>query len=171
MNEFDAIALAFRYPEPGNLEKVRSAWDAMPLGGTRKQLLKFADAIASLDVAGWEELHTRTLDLSPVFAPYVGYIIWGDSYQRGEFMATIKRAQDQAGIDRFGELPDHLDPVCRYLAVAPEPDPQLTELFPKAISRMKKTLKEAEKSNPYRFVLSAAEEAAKKLPTPVRGVE
>ncbi len=171
MESFDAIALALRYPAPGSLDEVRTTWEALPGGGVRRSLLKFLAEMEKLDLAGWEELHTRTLDLAPIFAPYVGYITWGDSYQRGEFMAEMKRVQDHLGIDRDGELPDHLDPVARYLAAANNPHAQLLELFPAAIARMSKTLKEAEKDNPYRHVLRAFEEAAGKLPTPVRGTE
>ena len=169
MTSFDAIALALRYPGPGSLEEVRSAWEALPVGGVRRHLLKFLGELEALDLAGWEELHTRTLDLAPIFAPYVGYMIWGDSYQRGEFMAEMKVAQDEAGIDRRGELPDHLDPLSRYLAIVDEPLSQLVELFPEAIGRMKKTLKAAEKDNPYRHVLQALEEAGGKLASPVGG--
>lgn len=169
MNQFDAIALAFRYPEPGSLDEVRAAWESLPKGGVRRNLVKFLAEVEKLNLAGWEELHTRTLDLAPVFAPYVGYCVWGDSYQRGEFMAEMKVAQDEAGIDRFGELPDHLDPLSRYLAAVRSPDPRLVELFPQAIAFMKKTLREAEKSNPYRYVLNALEEAVGKLSAPVGG--
>jgi nitrate reductase delta subunit len=169
MTSFDAIALALRYPGPGSLDEVRSTWEAMPVGGVRRHLLKFLGEIEHLGLSGWEELHTRTLDLAPIFAPYVGYMIWGDSYQRGEFMAEMKVAQDEAGIDREGELPDHLDPLSRYLAVVDEPPPRLVELFPEAIALMKKTLKAAEKKNPYRHVLGALEEAGGKLASPVGG--
>ena len=169
MNSFDAIALAIHYPEPGSLATVRSAWETLPAGGVRRHLMRFLADIEKLDLAGWEELHTRTLDLAPIFAPYVGYVTWGDSYQRGEFMAEMKSAQDAAGIDRHGELPDHLDPIARYLAVSTEPHPHLIELFPGAITQMRKALKAAEKSNPYRHVLAAFAEAAEKLPAPAGG--
>lgn len=169
MAEFDAVALALDYPGPGSLSEVRAAWESSPAGGVRRHLLKFLAEIEGLDLAGWEELHTRTLDLAPIFAPYVGYVIWGDSYQRGEFMAELKVAQDEAGIDRRGELPDHLDPISRYLSAVDEPLPRLVELFPKAITQMKKTLKAAEKDNPYRHVLGALEDAAGKLATPGGG--
>ena len=171
MDIFDAIALALRYPGPGSIEEVRTTWQALPAGGVRRSLLKFLGEMEKLDLAGWEELHTRTLDLAPIFAPYVGYITWGDSYQRGEFMAEMKRVQDKMGIDRDGELPDHLDPVARYLAVSNHPHPQLLQLFPGAVARMSKTLKEAERDNPYRHILRAFEEAADKLPAPVGGTE
>ncbi len=170
MNSFDAISLAFRYPAPGSIDEVRAAWDALPPSAVRRNLLKFLADIEKLDLNGWEELHTRTLDLAPIFAPYIGYVIWGDSYQRGEFMAAIKVAQDEAGVDRDGELPDHLDPVARYLAAAYEPDPRLVELFPNAINKMQKALKAAEKGNPYRHILAALDEAAGLLPAPTGGV-
>ena len=169
MNSFDAIAMSFRYPGPGSLDEVRVAWEGLPPSAVRRSLLKFLSEIETLDLSGWEELHTRTLDLAPVFAPYVGYVIWGDSYQRGEFMAAMKVAQDEVGIERDGELPDHLDPVSRYLAAAYEPDPGLVELFPTAIEKMQKTLKAAEKRNPYRHILRALEEAVGLLPSPVGG--
>ena len=110
-----------------------------------------------------------TLDLAPIFAPYVGFAIFGENYQRGEFMAGLKVAQDEVGIDRRGELPDHLEPVLRYLAATNEPFPGLVEVFAQAVSKMRKTLKEAEADNPYRHVLAAAAEAAERMEVPVGG--
>jgi nitrate reductase assembly molybdenum cofactor insertion protein NarJ len=84
-------------------------------------------------------------------------------------MAGVKVAQDEIGIDRNGELPDHLEPVLRYLAATDEPFPGLVEVFAQAVSKMRKTLKEAETDNPYRHVLAAAAEAAERLEVPVGG--
>ena len=169
MGEYHALALALEYPGPGSLEKLRESWEALPGGPIRKHLLRFLADLEQLSLAGWEELHTRTLDLAPIFAPYVGFAIFGENYQRGEFMAGLKVAQDEIGIDRRGELPDHLEPVLRYLAAADEPFPGLVEVFAQAVSRMRKTLKEAEADNPYRHVLAAAAEAAERLEVPVGG--
>ena len=169
MGDFEAIAMALEYPSLGRLEKLHEAWEGLSGGAVRRDLRRFLAEIEKLSLAGWEELHTRTLDLAPIFAPYVGYVIFGENYQRGEFMAEVKVAQDEVGIDRRGELPDHLEPVLRYLAVTDQPFPGLVEVFARALSKMKKTLKEAEADNPYRHVLSAAAEAADRLELPVGG--
>ena len=169
MNDFEAVAMALRYPGPGRLQELQKTWEALPGGPVRRHLLKFFEEIEQLSVAGWEELHTRTLDLAPIFAPYVGFAIWGENYQRGEFMAAVKVAQEAIGIDLHGELPDHLEPVLRYLAATDQPFPGLIEVFPQAVSKMRKTLKDAEADNAYRHVLAAAAEAAERLEVPVGG--
>jgi nitrate reductase delta subunit len=170
MGEYAAIAMALEYPAPGSLEKLRATWEALPGGAVRRHLLKFSSEVEQLSIAAWEELHTRTLDLAPIFAPYVGYVVWGENYQRGEFMAGLKVAEDEAGIDRHGELPDHLEPVLRYLATTDKPFPALVEVFVRALSQMKKSLQEAEADNPYLHVLDAAAEVAEGLHVPARGV-
>lgn len=169
MGEYEAIALALEYPGLRSLETLKQSWETLPGGSVRKHLLRFFGEIEQLSLAGWEELHTRTLDLAPIFAPYVGFVIFGENYQRGEFMAAVKVAQDEVGIDRRGELPDHLEPVLRYLEAADQPLPGLVDVFAQAVSKMKKILKEAEADNPYRHVLAAAAEVAERLEVPVGG--
>ncbi|MEN8115118.1 MAG: nitrate reductase, partial [Actinomycetota bacterium] len=119
--------------------------------------------------AEWEELHTRSLDLSPLFVPYVGWVTWGENYHRGAFMAEMKAALDEEGVEMNGELPDHLDPVLRYLAVADPPIPSLVEVFPTAVATMTKKLKETDDVSPYLHLLKAIAAEADTLKTPVGG--
>lgn len=149
------LAAAFRYPEPGAAERLGAAVERIPPGLVRRQLQRFVDAVTEMPLSRWEELHTVTLDLNPLFAPYVGHMIWADNYQRGAFMAELTAAQREVGVDAGGELPDHLDPVLRYLAVAESPIEDLTEVLPKALRLMAQALDRAGSNNPYRFVLEA----------------
>ena len=166
MNPFDAIAAGYRYPTPGHLATLQSA-AAHITGPARKPYRRFAAAVAKLDIAEWEELHTRTLDLSPLFAPYIGYITWGENYHRGEFLAALTRAHQAAGIDANGELADHLDPVLRYLGSVDDPLPELTAVVGPAVAKMRKALKRAEPSNPYLHLLAATRRLIEsRVPTP-----
>ncbi len=143
------LAEAFRYPQPGLLEQLEAGLTEAGKGSARNGLAAFVKKIGALSLSDWEELCTRTLDLSPAAAPYVGFQIWGESYQRGEFMAKLNRAMAEQDIDPEGELPDHLVPILRYLAVTDQPIPELIENFETAVQRMIAVLREKDKSNPY----------------------
>lgn len=115
--------------------------------------------VEDLSLGEWEELYTRTLDLTPTTAPYVGFAVYGESYQRGELLAALVRAFRELGLDPGSELPDHLANVLRYLARVEEPLPELAEILPRALSEMHKTLKTLDAKNPYLLVLEAVQEA------------
>ena len=72
-------------------------------------------------------------------------------------MADMSGAMRATGVDLHGELPDHLDPILRYIEAAAEPHPDVLEVLPQALMRMDKELKKADKRNPYRHVLNAAQ--------------
>jgi nitrate reductase delta subunit len=171
MNAYDALAQAYKYPRPGHLAELQAAVAAMPSGSAKRSYEKFTGLLANLTLAEWEELHTRTLDLSPLFAPYVGYITWGENYHRGAFLAAMNRAEAEAGIDPEGELPDHLDPVLRYLGRVSEPLPELTEVVGPAIGKMHKALKKAEPKNPYVHLLVATRRLVTTELAPTGGTE
>ena len=70
----------------------------------------FSADIDRLPLGAWEELHTRTLDLNPPAAPYVGYQTWGESYQRGAFLAKMNRALAETGMDTRWRVARSSDP-------------------------------------------------------------
>lgn len=150
------LAEAFRYPHPGLLEQLEAGLAETSKGPARSKLAAFVKKIGMLSLSEWEELSTRTLDLSPAAAPYIGFQIWGEGYQRGEFLAQLNRAMAELDIDPEGELPDHLVPVLRYLVVADPPVPALAENFTQAVERMIALLREKDKGNPYILLLEAA---------------
>ena len=160
------LAEAFRYPRPGLLDQLEAGLAESTPGPARSGLAAFVKKIGALSLSEWEELATRTLDLSPAAAPYVGFQIWGESYQRGEFMAKLNRTMAELDIDPEGELPDHLVPILRYLAVANPPIPELIENFETAVQRMIAVLREKDKDNPYIHLFEAAKSTAKFISQP-----
>ena len=153
---FELLAKTFTYPYPGLLEELEAGLAEAGRVPGRDGLSAFVKQIAKLSLSEWEELCTRTLDLSPAAAPYVGFQVWGESYQRGEFMSKLNRHMYELDIDPAGELPDHMVPVLRYLGVADEPLPELMENFEPAVERMIGILREKDRRNPYISLFEAA---------------
>lgn len=169
MEDFARLATAFQYPTPDRLAELERTADEMENGTVKRRFRAFVNELHGLSLPEWEELHTRSLDLSPLFVPYVGWVTWGENYQRGEFMAEMKGALEFEGVPMNGELPDHLDPVLRYLAVADSPLPSLAQAFPAAVATMTKKLKESDDTSPYLHLLKAIAAVADTLKTPVGG--
>ncbi|RIH87611.1 hypothetical protein Mterra_01137 [Calidithermus terrae] len=160
------LALAFEYPRQGSLGVLWEQARPLPYSPAKLHLERFLKAVSQLKLSEREELHTRTLDLSPLFAPYVGFAVYGEDYRRGAFMAALNREMRGLGLELRGELPDHLAPVLSYLAVAAEPLPELTELLEPALQAMYRTLKTMEPGNPYLHLLDAVRQAVRELPRP-----
>ena len=166
MNTFILLAEFFRYPTPGLAEELRAGLEQLPAGPAKKSLDAFLKPLQTLPPGEWEELYTRTLDLNPLATPYVGFQIYGESYQRGNFMALLNREMRQNQIDLGGELPDHLLPVLRYLGAVSEPIPELVEALLPAVRRMQAVLRKAEPGNPYIHLLDAVEQVCQTLKKP-----
>lgn len=143
------LAQGFAYPAPGRLDTLLAGLAALPDGPTKRAFGEFVRGLQPLSLGAWEELSTHTLDLDPPAAPYVGYQTWGDSYQRGTFLATMSRALRESGVDPGGELPDHLAVILAYLAHTAHPLPELVEILDPAIDRIIAALRSSEPANPY----------------------
>lgn len=155
MGAYTILAEALQYPSPGRLELLERSARLFPSGAARPAFQRFLEAIQRLSLAEWEELHTRTLDLNPPAAPYVGFQLYGESYQRGNFMAQASQALQKAGVKTGGELPDHLAPLLRYLDAASTPEAAIAANFTVAVQRMLAILKKAEPTNPYLYLFEA----------------
>jgi nitrate reductase delta subunit len=149
MGNYVFFAEALRYPAPGRLTGLQLRLSELAPGATQQVCRAFLSNIEKMSISDWEELYTRTLDLNPTTIPYIGFQIWGESYRRGEFLAQMNKAMQSHAVDLDGELPDHLVPVLRYLEVAPEPLPQLSEVIRVAVQRMIDVLHKQEPQNPY----------------------
>ncbi len=157
MAELRLYAEAFSYPCPGRLEVYLAGLRDLPETPGRAEFAAFLQSLDRLTLGEWEELHTRTLDLNPEFAPYLGYQMWGDSYKRGSLMSQLNKAMRSAEIDLGGELPDHLMPVLRYLDQTNAPIPELVDILEQALEKMVRKLKQQDAGNPYLHLLRAVQ--------------
>jgi len=152
---YRSLAQAWQYPYPGLLEKLQAGIQEFPKDSARKLFGAFVAALQGLSLGEWEELYTRTLDLNPAVAPYIGYQLWGDGYPRGNFMAALNRAYRDAAVEVEGELPDHIGCVLRFLETGSPLPSELVEAFEPAVQKMLSTLRKAEPANPYLYLLEA----------------
>jgi nitrate reductase delta subunit len=155
MHVAEVIALGYRYPTADSAHILAEKVEAYSWGVVQRHLQHFVDSVSELSLGEWEELHTATLDLSPKFVPYVGHVTWGKNYRRGEFMADLKRELAGNEVPLDGELPDHIEPILRYLAVEPHPMSDLVEVLSSSVQSMHKTLKQADPKNPYCELVAA----------------
>jgi nitrate reductase delta subunit len=155
MHTAEVIALGYHYPTPLAADELSVAIEENLRGRVEHDMRRFLEGVGLLSLGEWEELHTSTLDLSPKFVPYVGHVVWGENYRRGEFMAELKAAMTQAGVDLGGELPDHIEPVLRYISAVPDPLADLIEVLPGAATSMRDTLRKVAPDNPYCHLLAA----------------
>ena len=150
------VASALRYPTQDGLAELRTSVGALPKGGAEREMRRFVKGIEPMSFSDIEVLYTETFDLTPIVAPYVGHVVWADSYERGGFMAKLLDAMREVDVYPNGELPDHLDPILRYLAATDEPIEALKPVLVPAVTKMEKSLKKADSKNPYVHVLAAA---------------
>jgi len=165
---FEVVALGYRYPNPSWAKVLSDAVDSGPSGVVGRHMKAFVGEVTALSLGEWEELHTATLDLSAPFVPYVGHVIWGENYRRGEFMSELMVDMNRLGFDLGGELPDHIEPLLRFMALTPDLShihkaTELIEVVPGAVKTMLSSLTKADSKNPYRHLVAATVEVCADL--------
>jgi nitrate reductase molybdenum cofactor assembly chaperone NarJ/NarW len=116
----------------------------------------FANFLINTPLSEQEEIYTKTFDLNPTCYPYIGYQLFGDGYQRGDFLVKLKQKYQQYGfISQSQELADHLAIVLQFLSMLSTDEKLVQELkedgLIPAIEKMRQGFKE---TNPYSQVLA-----------------
>ena len=157
-NEFELLAGLLRYPgEDYASEAVRAGGILADDGPEIGMLLQdFIEQTSSLSLEDLQVLYTTTFDLDPVCSLEVGWHLFGENYERGEFLVRMRGEMRRLGVKESTELPDHLSHALEALGRM-EPDEAsdfaAACLFP-ALDKMSAGMKG--KSNPFENVLSAA---------------
>jgi len=153
----DVLAAVLSYPGEGYRHRVDRCAALLtrlsPDGATEMEA--FRRETEGMQREELEELYTRTFDLDPAACLDLGWHLYGEAYERGRFLVTIRGLLREHGIPENGELPDHLSHVLPLLGRASF---QLAsklarEAVVPALAVMYTPLEESE--NPYRHVLAA----------------
>jgi nitrate reductase delta subunit len=158
-SEFDLLASLLRYPGEQYLSKAVLCLEVLAESDPEAavSLGEFLEQTRSLTLEVLQELYTATFDLDPACSLEVGWHLFGENYERGEFLVKMRGELRRLGIAESAELPDHLT---HALAALGHMEPQEAAdfatacLFP-ALDKMRAGLEK--KSNPFENILLAAE--------------
>jgi nitrate reductase delta subunit len=149
MIALDRLASLFRYPDAGFAARLASASD------DPEPVRAFAAAVADLPLAVLQERFVETFDLDPACAPELGWHLFGERYERGEWLAGLRDDLRRVGLLEGAELPDHLVNVLRLLGRADPPRAaELAAFIAPALETLHGGLRRRE--SPYAHLLAAA---------------
>jgi nitrate reductase molybdenum cofactor assembly chaperone NarJ/NarW len=122
--------------------------------GAAAALEAFREAIAGWSPQALQEEYTGAFDFNPACALDLGWHLFGDTHDRGAFMAALREDLARAGVPETSDLPDHLGHV---LALAARENPAraalLVDLVSPAIQAVARAL--ARRGSPYQHLLEA----------------
>lgn len=116
---FAAFADMLDYPAPGLAETVRrcEALVAERQPAAADLLAEFRSFVEATPAGMLEEVYAGTFDLGASCHPFVGYHLFGETYQRSAFLVGLRESYAPHGFSTGTELPDHLAVMLRFLAI------------------------------------------------------
>ena len=154
-NTCQALARLCRYPDAHIRPDVHAMLAGLD-GEVGRRIRAFLDATADVSVEDLQELYTAAFDFDPACALDVGWHLFGETHDRGAFLAALREAEERAGLPDTAELPDHLTRVLRLLGREESAEAAaLAALVAPAIETVRRALGAA--GSPYAHVLAAVE--------------
>jgi nitrate reductase delta subunit len=164
MTSLDRLAPLFAYPDDGY--GARAAESARALG--LDPLRVFADTVTAMPADALEERFVEAFDMDPDCAPDLGWHLFGERYERGEWLASLRADQRRLGLDTSPELPDHLTNVLMILARDERARAHaLARFVAPALDRLQASLERRE--SPFRHALAAVRQVVAAASPPGTG--
>lgn len=118
MIHYSQLSELFSYPSPTHLEKVENIQQMLDTNypDAAEKLRRFTDWAIRTPLHEQEELFTKTFHIQAICYMDLGYIMFGEDYKRGDFLANMKVEQEAQGVDCGDELADNIVNVLRLLS-------------------------------------------------------
>jgi nitrate reductase molybdenum cofactor assembly chaperone len=115
---YEQFAKLFEYPGEDYRANAEECLTALRRehSNAAASLEEFCAPIRSLNTDDLRELFTRTFDLNPMCTLEIGWQLYGEDYQRGEFLVKMREQLREYALRESGELPDHLTHALALLA-------------------------------------------------------
>lgn len=150
------------YPTPDLLTQAQTCADLLRLDYPQEadQIQSFADYVESTPLGRLEEIYTGTFDMNPACFIFTGYILFGESFDRGKFLVRLQKEYRERDFSAGNELADHLAIMFKFMSILDADEHTarllLKDVFVPVLTKMNSGFKdENETPNPYRQVLRA----------------
>lgn len=113
LNHYALMSEMFRYPS-GDLKEYIPEMVALVRNydpEAEPEFREFIDHVCFKPLTYQQEYFVNTFYVHPVCCLDTGYVLFGEDYRRGIFMANLKKEHKETGNDCETELPDHLPVV------------------------------------------------------------
>lgn len=129
--------------------------DAESLARAIGALKAFIAGVCCLSRTDMEELYTRTFDINPVCSLEIGWHLYGENYDRGAFLVTMRELLRMHSVPESSELPDHLTHALRVLGRMSENERRrfAARSIAPALEKMLDGI--PREGNPYRHLIDA----------------
>jgi nitrate reductase molybdenum cofactor assembly chaperone len=108
------------------------------------------------DDPAMQEIYVRTFEFNPACTLEIGWHLFGENYERGEFLVRMRQQLRRHGIAESIELPDHLTHLLPLIACL-EHD-EAAQLAGEFILPALAKIRSAIEDNPYASVISGIAE-------------
>ena len=107
------------------------------------------------DDPAMQELYVQTFEFNPACTLEIGWHLYGENYERGEFLVRMREQLRRYGIAETSDLPDHLGYV--LLLIGRADYHEAAELAGQFVLPALGKIKEALKENAYSPLIAAIE--------------
>jgi nitrate reductase molybdenum cofactor assembly chaperone len=117
---------------------------------------ELAESLRYPDDPAMQELYVQTFEFNPACTLEIGWHLFGENYERGEFLVRMREQLRRHGIAESTELPDHLTHLLPLLACMDHDEAaQLAgEFVLPALAKIRSGLKDS----PYESAIAGIEE-------------
>ncbi len=126
---YQLFATLFTYPSPDLFTEVSKCQHQLLVDYPEAAELinQFQTVLSKTSVERLEETYTSTFDVNPVCYPYPGFHLFGENFNRADFLVKLQQKYQEHGfIAPPNELADHLSVMLQFLSTL-DPDAVLAQ--------------------------------------------
>lgn len=114
-----------------------------------------ADRLRYPDDPAQQEIYVQTFEFNPAATLEVGWHLFGENYERGEFLVRMREELRRYGIAEGSDLPDHLAQLLRLVSRLPHAE--AAELVGLSVAPALAKIRAAIAGNPYEPLIAEIE--------------